>query len=75
MDSMSESDKPLVIAKELKNKNGHYWRTFEHIEALMGWLHHRGRCVYCGIELADATHMIGGLATTDHLLPKKSIQI
>ncbi|HML15366.1 MAG TPA: hypothetical protein VK419_00005, partial [Bryobacteraceae bacterium] len=35
----------------------------------MGWLDHKGKCVYCGVELADAEHMIGGLATTDHLLP------
>lgn len=36
----------------------------------MGWILHRGRCVYCGQNLVDASMMVSRLGHVDHLLPK-----
>lgn len=69
---MAYEDDLREIAQRLKLKRSgsYYWRLFTRIEALMGWLHHQGQCVYCGVSLIDASLMIGGLVGTDHLLPK-----
>ena len=61
---MAYEDEPRRIANRLRAP-GYYWSARARIEALMGWLHHRGHCVYCGVQLVDASHMIGGLAGTD----------
>jgi 5-methylcytosine-specific restriction endonuclease McrA len=59
------------IAKALKKKKG-FWGKFKIVEHLMGWLFHKGLCAYCRADLIKPYYIIGGLATTDHLIPKSN---
>jgi hypothetical protein len=68
---MQDPEQLRQTALWLQGKGG-YWGTFLCIEPLMGWLNHNGFCVYCNAYLIDGSHMTGGLATTDHLLPKEN---
>jgi len=59
------------IAEDLKRRNrpGFWWK-FRKTEHLVGWLLHRGTCVYCGKDLIGEQYIRHGWATTDHLLPQ-----
>jgi HNH endonuclease len=59
-----------MLATDLQ-KQGRYWKTFNPVEHLMGWLYDEGKCVYCGVDLVETGNTITGSATTDHLLPKR----
>ena len=52
-----------------RNRPG-FWSRFSRIEHLVGWLRHRGTCVYCGKDLVAGQYIRYGWATTDHLMPQ-----
>lgn len=70
------------IAVELRGKGRGwrlgFWKSFggeQGIGALIGWLYHRGKCVYCGVDLVREGQMVGGAGTTDHLIPRGKSKI
>jgi hypothetical protein len=61
------------IALRLKRRNeSGIWSRFGNTHHLVGWLRHRGVCVYCGKDLIEQEYIRHGWATTDHLLPQSS---
>lgn len=48
--------------------SGGYWNALP-VEALMGWLLHGGKCVYCDKDLVGYEQITGGKGTIDYLLP------
>lgn len=68
IDQMPDLEKLRRIATDLRKRGG-YWGTFP-LGDLMGWLLHKGRCVYCDTPLVEPYHMTNGLGGTDHLLPQ-----
>lgn len=61
------------IAEGLQAQGGSYWQLFPKLTErpdLMGWLLHKGQCVYGDTPLVEVRDMINRLGQTDHLLPK-----
>jgi hypothetical protein len=65
---MVDLEKLRRVAENLRKKRG-YWAEFPTAD-LMGWVLHKGQCVYCDAHLADSHNMTNRLGGTDHLLPK-----
>ncbi len=69
-DGLVDLEKARNFAIEL-NKKGGYWGGRWGVYQLVGWVLHRGVCVYCGTNLIDPRYIgPGALVATDHLLPK-----
>jgi 5-methylcytosine-specific restriction endonuclease McrA len=68
-------DELYLIAGDLKRTDTGFWSTFVELPALVAWLHYRGKCGYCNSELVQKGQLVGGAATTDHLLSSAKSKI
>ena len=69
--SQPDEEELCRIARGLRKRNEpEFWWKFSNLAHLVGWLRHRGRCVYCDTDLVEGQYIRHGWATTDHLLPK-----